>query len=143
VKGLASYILSSAIAFAAAAPAAAATSGVRVEPGVWEFSASLPDPSSGQIRRFTHRECVRERLVTAERVQKRITECRLSNARFQETSAKWSMRCDTPAGPIAGGGSLRSSGTRIAGTLDLSYAIGGFEIPFSSPIEGRRVGTCR
>jgi hypothetical protein len=131
---------------AAAAPAVAAeraAAGVGVEPGVWEFSSSLPDPSSGEIRRFTHRECVRERLITPDRVMKRMKECRIWNARFQGPSAKWSMKCDTPAGPIAGGGSLKSNGTRIAGTLDLSYAIGGFEIPFSSPFDGRRVGTCR
>ena len=125
------------------AKTAAVPGGIHVEPGVWEFSSSLPDPSSGEIRRFTHRECVRDRVITPQRVMKRMTECRIWNARFQKTAAKWSMKCDTPAGPIAGGGSLKSSGTRIAGTLDLSYAIGGFEIPFSTPFDGRRLGNCR
>jgi hypothetical protein len=138
--------LLAASALAIGAPAGAAeggATGIGVEPGVWEFSSSLPDPSSGEIRRFTHRECVRDRLITPARVMARMKECRIWNARFQKTSARWSMRCDTPAGPISGGGSLRSNGTKIAGTLEMSYAIGGFEIPFSSPFDGRRVGNCR
>ena len=89
---------------AAASIAGAAGGGIGVEPGIWEFSSSLPDPSTGEMRRFTHRECVRDRLITPERVMARMKECRIWNARFQGPSAKWNMKCDTPAGPITGGG---------------------------------------
>lgn len=123
--------------------AAAAAGGIAVEPGVWEFSSSLPDPSTGEMRSFTHRTCVRDRVITPERVMERMKECRIWNARFQGPTARWNMKCQTPAGPISGGGSLKSSGTAVAGTLDMSYAIGSFEIPLSSPFRGHRVGACR
>lgn len=139
-----STLVSTGAALAAPRPApAGAPAGVGVEPGLWEVSATLPDPSTGEMRPITQRECVRERIVTAERVKGRLRQCRIWNARFQTRSAKWSMRCDTPAGPISGSGSLQSNGTKIAGTLDLSYTIGGFEIPFSTPFQARRLGVCR
>lgn len=128
----------------AAGPAPAATGdGIRVEPGLWEFSSSIPDPASGSGGPQTYRTCVRDRTITPQRVMAMQKECRLWNAVFTGPSARWKMRCETPAGPMTGSGSLRSSGTAVAGTVDLTMALGSLEVPISGDFRGRRVGACR
>jgi hypothetical protein len=126
---------------AAAAPASAA--GLPVEPGLWEFSSSLPDPLGGEAAGGVYRTCVRDRNVTPERVMAERKECRITNAVFTGPAARWKMRCETPAGPMSGNGSVRSTGSAVAGSLDMTMAVGGFEIPVTGGFRGRRVGACR
>ena len=98
----------------AATPALAAE-GMQVEPGLWEFTSSIPDPLAADQGNQAYRTCVRDHTITPERVMAQRKECRIWNAVFQGTSVRWKMRCDTPAGPMTGSGSLRSNGKAIAG----------------------------
>ena len=133
-----------ALALLLAAPAPSLASGLAVEPGLWEFTSSIPDPISGEAIRQVHRTCVRERTITPKLVMARMKECRIWNALFQGPSARWKMSCETPLGPMAGRGSLRTTGTAVSGSVDLSMAVvGGFEIPATGTFKGRRVGNCR
>ena len=117
--------------------------GLQVEPGLWEFTSSLPDPRGGDSGKQVYRTCVRDRTITPERVMAQRKECRIWNAVVVGPSAKWKMRCETPAGPMIGSGSLRSNGSAVAGTLAMSMAVGSFEIPLTGEFRGRRVGACR
>lgn len=122
-------------------PALAA--GLQVEPGLWEFTSSIPDPLAGESGPQVYRTCVRDRTITPETVMARHKECRISNAVFAGPSARWKMLCDTPAGPMAGSGSLRTNGTAVAGSLDFSMQVGALEVPLTGSFRGRRVGDCR
>jgi hypothetical protein len=135
-----------ALALAAAfslAPSSAQAAGLQVEPGLWEFTSSIPDPLAGDPGRQVYRTCVRDRTITPERVMAQHKECRISNAVFSGPTAKWRMRCETPAGPMAGSGSLRTNGTAVAGSLDFTMAVGSLEVPLTGSFRGRRVGACR
>jgi hypothetical protein len=90
-----------------------------------------------------HRTCIRERTITPSIVMKRIPECRISSAVVKTDSARWKMLCETPLGPMNGGGQLRSNGKAVAGSLELVMAVGGFEIPATGSFKGRRLGNCR
>ncbi|HYC54558.1 MAG TPA: DUF3617 family protein [Candidatus Binatia bacterium] len=114
-----------------------------VEPGVWEFTYSIPDPLGGSGLSSVHRTCVRERVVTPARVIAQIPECRVWDAIVRGTSAKWKMRCTTQAGTMAGTGSLRSNTVSVAGSLDLSVSIGALQVPVPGTFKGRRIGKCR
>lgn len=126
----------------AAAPSPARAAGIQVEPGLWEFTTTIPDPS-GDGGPQVYRTCVREREITPQVVMARHDECRISNARFAGATAKWSMRCQTPAGPMDGSGSLRTNGTAVSGSLELTMMLGALEVPLSGDFRGRRVGPCR
>lgn len=117
--------------------------GLPVEPGLWEISWSMPDPLGGAAVRQTRRTCVRERTITTDRVNAQMTDCRVWNAVFQGPSARWKMRCETPAGPIAGTGSLKSNGRAVSGSVDLAMTIGSLEVPVTGAFKGQRVGDCR
>jgi hypothetical protein len=123
-------------------PRSAHADGLPVAPGLWEVVWTMPDPLGREPVRQKNRACVRDRIVTAERVNSMMHECRISNAVFAKASAKWRMRCDTPAGPVDGTGSLRSNGTLVTGSVDLAMSIGGFEVPATSTFRARRVGDC-
>lgn len=116
---------------------------MQVEPGLWEFTSSLPDPLGGDGGKQVYRTCVRERTITPERVMAQRKECHIWNAVVVGPSAKWEMRCETPAGPMAGSGSLRSNGSTVAGSLQMTMAVGSLEIPMTGRFRGRRVGACR
>lgn len=122
---------------------APAASGLEVQPGLWEFRSSLPDPTGSVAQPVVHRTCVRDRVLTPARVMAQVPECRLTDAVVETRAAKWKMRCDTPIGPMAGRGSLRTNGVEVAGTLELTMDVGGFAIPATSPFRGRRLGPCR
>lgn len=133
-----------AIVLVLAAPlGAAAEAGIQVQPGLWEFRCSLPDPTGGPSQPLVQRTCVRDRTITPDRVMARMKQCRISDAVIQGATAKWKMKCETPLGPMSGRGSLRTNGTAVAGNLDLTMVVGGFEIPATSPFQGRRIGDCR
>ena len=124
------------------APVPAVAGALEVEPGLWEISWSMPDPLGGSPRGQTSRTCVRERTVTTQRVNSEMTSCRIGNAVFEGTVVRWKMRCETPAGPMTGTGKARSNGTAVAGAVDMSIALGGFEIPVTGTFKGRRIGAC-
>jgi hypothetical protein len=134
-----SWMASASVPAAQAAP----PQGMPVEPGMWEFRSSIPDPLAGQPVSQVHRTCVRERVVTPERVMAKLDQCRIGNVVVKGSSARWKMRCQTPAGVMTGGGSLKSTTTAVAGTFDLSMFVGGFEIPITGAFKGKRVGNCR
>lgn len=117
--------------------------GMQVEPGLWEFTSSIPDPMAADPGKQVYRTCLRDRTITAERVMAQRKECRIWNAVFAGPSVRWKMRCETPAGPMSGGGSLRFNGTAIAGSLDLTMALGSLEVPLTGTFRGRRIGNCR
>jgi len=125
------------------APASASAEGMQVEPGLWEFTSSIPDPMAADPGKQVYRTCVRDRTITPERVMAQRKECRIWNAVFAGASVRWKMRCETPAGPMSGKGSLRSSGSAVSGSLDLTMALGSLEIPLTGTFRGRRVGNCR
>jgi len=116
---------------------------MQVEPGLWEFTTSLPEAMGGDSGQQAYRTCVRDRTITQERVTAQLKVCRIWNAVVVGPSAKWKMRCDTPAGPMVGSGSLRSTGSAVAGSVEMTMAVGSFEIPMSGQFRGRRVGACR
>jgi len=124
-------------------PSHAATGGIRIEPGLWELVSSLPDPFGGEPMRQTHRTCVRDREITPDRVNREVKMCRVWNVNIEGPLAKWRMSCDTPAGPMAGTGSLRSTPTAVAGSLELAMTIGSLEIPVTGSFKARRLGACR
>lgn len=126
-----------------AAPASVLADGMQVEPGLWEFTSSIPDPLAADSGKQVYRTCVRDHTITPERVMAQRKECRIWNAVFAGRSVRWKMRCETPAGPMAGSGSLRSSGSAVAGSLELAMAVGTLEIPVTGTFQGRRVGACR
>ncbi|HYB99265.1 MAG TPA: DUF3617 family protein [Candidatus Limnocylindrales bacterium] len=125
------------------AAAAAGVAGMPVEPGLWEFSSSIPDPTGGTAWQQRHRTCVRERVVTPERVMRQLDECRIGSVVIRGSSASWKMRCQTPAGPMAGTGSLRSTTSSVSGVLELAMTFGMLEIPVTGTFKGRRVGKCQ
>ncbi len=125
------------------APALGLAEEMQVEPGLWEFSSSIPDPLAADAGRQTYRTCVRDRTITPETVMARRKECRIWNAVFQGPSVRWKMRCDTPAGPMSGSGSLRSNGREVAGSVQMTMVVGSLEVPVAGTFRGRRVGTCR
>lgn len=125
-----------------AAPSPAPAAGIRVEPGLWEFTTSIPDPS-GDGGPQVYRTCIREREITPAVVMARHDECRITNARFAAASARWAMRCRTPAGPMDGSGSLKTNGTAVSGTLEFTMMLGALEVPLSGDFRGRRLGDCR
>jgi hypothetical protein len=131
-----------ALAVLLASPLSAAADGLPVVPGLWEVSWAMPDPLGGDPVRQSQRTCVRERTITTDRVNAQMTQCRVWNAVFKESSARWKMRCDTPAGPITGTGSLRSNGSAVSGSVDMAFAIGSLEVPVTGQFKGRRVGDC-
>ena len=131
------------VAVLLAGPTSALGAGMQVEPGLWEFTSSLPDPLGGDSGKQVYRTCVRDRTITPERVMAQRKECRIWNAVVVGPSAKWKMSCQTPAGPMVGSGSLRSNGSAVAGSLQMSMAVGSFEIPMTGEFRGRRVGACR
>lgn len=134
-----------AVLLAASLAGAGTTSaaGIDVEPGLWEFTSSIPDPTAGDGGRQVYRTCLREGTITAERVMAQRKECRIANVVVQGPSARWSMRCETPAGPMTGRGSLRSNRQSVAGSLDLVMNVAAFEVPVQGSFRGRRVGPCR
>jgi len=117
--------------------------GLPVQPGLWEVAWSMPDPLRGEPIRQVERTCVRDRVITAERVNARMQQCRISNAVVHGPSARWKMRCETPAGPMTGTGSLRSSPVAVSGSVEMTVALGSFEIPVTGAFKGRRIGDCR
>ncbi len=133
--------------FAAAAlsvaPRSVHAEGLPVQPGLWEVSWSMPDSLRGEPIRQVERTCVRDRVITAERVNAKMKQCRISNAVFHGPSARWKMRCETPAGPMTGTGSLRSSPVAVAGSVEMTVALGALEIPVTGAFKGRRIGDCR
>jgi len=135
------------VLFAAAVLVAASRSvhaeGLPVEPGLWEVTWSMPDPLRGEPIRQVERTCVRDRVITAERVNAKMQQCRISNAVIHGPTARWKMRCDTPAGPMTGTGSLRSSPVAVAGSVEMTVALGALEIPVTGAFKGRRIGDCR
>ncbi|MFN2428068.1 MAG: DUF3617 domain-containing protein, partial [Candidatus Binatia bacterium] len=106
-------------------------------------TSSLPDPLGGDAGSQAHRTCIRERTITPELVMSRLNECRIRNAVVDGPLAKWKMSCDTPAGPMHGSGTLRTNGIAVAGQLEMTMALGSFEIPMSGSFRGRRLGPCR
>lgn len=124
-------------------PAVAFADGLQVEPGLWEFVSSIPDPLSGEPLKQVHRSCVRDRTITPARVMAQIKECRIWNASFKGALVHWKMRCETPAGPMVGNGKLRSIGTSVLGALEMTMALGALEIPVNGTFKGRRIGACR
>lgn len=134
--------MATALVVAAMAASAAASEGVQVEPGLWEFTSSLSDPLGGGAVPQTHRTCVREGNITPEVVMKRVRECRIYQASVQGTVARWKMKCSTPAGPMTGSGSLRSAGSAVSGSLEMTFTVGSVQIPTTSSFKGRRVGRC-
>jgi hypothetical protein len=129
------------LALPVAAGAERAVQGVQVEPGLWEFRTSLPEALSAGAEAY--RTCIRERTITPSLVMARQRECRIWNAVFAGPAAKWSMRCETPAGPLPGRGTLRSGGATVSGTLEFTMALGSLEIPMTGEFRGRRLGPCR
>lgn len=125
-----------------AAPASVLAEGIQVQPGLWEFTSSIPDPL-GDSGSQVYRTCVRDRTITPARVMAAQKECHIWSAVFVGTSARWKMRCETPAGPMVGTGSLRSSGSAVSGSVEMTMAVGALEIPMSGDFRGRRVGACR
>ena len=125
-----------------AAPTSTLADGMQVEPGMWEFTSSIPDPMGGESGKQVYRTCVRDRTITPDRVMARTKDCRIWNAVFMGPSVRWKMRCETPAGPMIGSGSLRSSGSAVSGSLEMTMAVGALEIPITGAFHGRRVGTC-
>lgn len=123
-------------------PATAMAAGVRVVPGLWEFTSSLPDVLGSEAGRQTHRTCIRDSTITPEQVMARLKECRIWDAKVQGALAKWKMKCETPAGPMVGSGSLKTTGSAISGSLDMTFTLGSLEIPATSSFQGRRVGPC-
>jgi len=126
-----------------AAPASVLAEGMQVQPGLWEFSSSLPEPLGGDSGGQVYRTCVRDQTITPERVMAERKECRIWNAVVKGPSVRWKMRCDTPAGPMSGTGSLHSTGSAVAGSVDMTMEIGSLEIPMTGQFHGRRVGACR
>lgn len=126
-----------------ASPGLAPAAGIQVTPGLWEFTSSLPEPLASQAGAQVYRTCVRDRTITPERVMARHKECRIWNAVVAGAAARWKMRCDTPAGPMNGSGSLRTNGSAVAGSVEMTMAVGALEIPITGAFRGRRVGNCR
>lgn len=136
---LALVVLVLAATTAEPAPSAA----LEVEPGLWEFRSTMNDPFGGELDAGSHRACVRDRRITPDMVMARMKQCRITNAVVKGTAATWRMSCQTPAGPMTGTGSLRSNGSAVKGSLDMTMAAGSFEVPVSGRFQGRRVGACR
>lgn len=126
-----------------ATPATGLAEGMQVVPGLWEFRSSIPDPLGGDSIAQVHRACVRDRTITPDRVMAQLKECRIRNAVFKGPSVRWKMSCETPAGPMTGTGSLRSTGSAVSGSVEMTMAIGALEIPVTGAFQGRRVGACR
>jgi len=124
-------------------PEVALADGMQVEPGLWDVAYTRPDPLRGDTVTEHERLCVRDRLLTVERVNSRLSACHVSSALFHGPSVRWKMRCDTPAGEMTGGGSAKSNGREVAGSYEMSMALGSFEIPVSGAFRGHRVGDCR
>lgn len=117
--------------------------GIRVDPGLWEFASSMPDPLGGEPHKQVHRTCVRDSVITPNRVMAHIDDCRIHNAAFRGQTAKWKMTCQTPVGPMRGSGSLRATSSAVSGSVEMTIAIGSFAIPTTGTFKGRRLGACR
>ena len=135
--------ISAAVVALLAAPSLVFADGMPVNPGLWEFTSSMPGPLGSDSTKQVHRTCVRDKSITPERVMARLKECRIWNATFKDPFAKWKMSCQTPAGPMVGSGSLRSNGTVVAGSVEMTMTIGSLEVPMTGAFRGRRVGACR
>jgi hypothetical protein len=136
-------LLAMAVAAIVRVPAAGATTGIPVEPGLWLVSWSIPDPLGGEPIGQIEKTCVRDREITAERVNSQMTACRISSPVVKGSSARWKLRCTTPAGEMSGTGSLKSTPRQVAGTVQMSMWLGALEIPVTGTFRGRRVGDCR
>src|SRR6266849_2559794 len=128
-----------AVAVLLASPLSALADGLHVEPGLWEISWSLPDPLSGEPNQQIRRTCVRDRTITSDHINAQMKECHIWNAVFQGPSARWKIRCETPAGPMTGTGSLRSNGSAVSGSVAVAMTFGALEIPVTGEFKGRRV----
>ncbi len=136
-------LILAALVLAATAAEPAPSPALEVEPGLWEFRSTMTDPFGGELDAASHRTCVRERRITPEMVMARLERCRVSDAVVTGRSATWKMSCQTPAGPMSGTGSLRTNGSAVQGSLDLSMTAGAFEVPVTGNFRGRRLGACR
>lgn len=131
------------VLLAAAAAESSPPPALQVEPGLWEFESTMTDPFGGELATGSHRTCVKDRRITPEMVMARMKHCRVSSAVVHAASANWKMKCQTPAGPMSGTGSLHTNGVAVKGSLDMTMAAGSFEVPVSGSFRGRRLGACR
>lgn len=126
-----------------AMPGIAVSEGLRIEPGLWEFTTSHPDPMGGAPTTKVHRECVSDEEMAPQRFPTQMTGCKISEPRSDATSMSWRMSCPSPAGTMNGSATFRSTGTAMSGTIEVTMSVNGQQYSMKNSWKGHRTGDCQ
>lgn len=124
-------------------PSVAWSDGLKVEPGLWEFTTTTPGAAGSPPGASTSTECIRDDDMTPQKFTSKMKGCQISEPKADASSMSWKMNCPSPHGSMTGTGSFTSTGTTVAGSLDMTMDVGGQKFPMGSKWTGRRTGECK
>ena len=123
------------IGIALSAPALA--SGMKVDPGKWEFRSS-----SMQGGEQVSVECVTQTEMSPELFLKDSQGCTLADAKSDASSMQFKMSCASPGGKMTGEARFESTGKAIEGTMAMAMNVAGRQMTFERSWTGKRIGDC-
>lgn len=132
--------LSSLFALTVASGAAAAT-GMKVKPGLWEFTAASTLPGSNTTA-ATNSECFKESSIDPAVFLENAPDCNIDNLKTSTSTMSWQMQCDGPHGQMTGDAEFHSSGETAHGKMAMNLDFGGNAMSFTTNWQGRWVGPC-
>ncbi|MEE4360092.1 MAG: DUF3617 family protein [Pseudomonadales bacterium] len=117
---------------------------LRIEAGLWSFEIVSRNPfvPAPVIQRF--KDCVEVTELDPDRFLREFGSCRWSPLDERADTMAWTFSCDTRTGKASGVGRMTSTGTTIAGDLDVDLTTDGMEQPLTlnNSWSGERLGAC-
>lgn len=134
-----------ALALAVAAPALARA--IDVQPGLWEFTATMAysgGPAGALPQKVTYKSCLKKTELAhpwqmLQNSSEHSSGCKFSDIEVGGSRASWTMKCPESQGHIA---LYFDSPTRMHEIQDMSMQSSGSTMKMHAEAQGHRVGEC-
>ena len=129
------------LAILLAAGTALAT-GMKLEPGQWEFRSTTQTTMSPTPQTEVTTECVGNEEMSPEKFLAGTPGCSVTDAKATASGMSWNMSCTTPGGAMTGKAEFTSQGDSLEGVMTMSMQLGDQQFEIENRWSGRRLGPC-
>ncbi len=120
----------------------AGAAGMKIKPGLWEFSSNSMTPGPAGTTSTTNQECISDSTLDPHKLMDQSQGCAISDVKAGGSKMTWHVECSSPAGQMAGDAEFRSSGDTAEGSMSMNISFGGNTMSFTTNWQGKRLGPC-
>jgi hypothetical protein len=121
---------------------AAGAEGLKIEPGKWEIRSVSTLPMQPEPRTRVSTECIREAELRPDRLIDDTEGCQTSDVVVEPGRMTWKLACSPEGGTMTGDGEIRSTGSTLDGSMQMTMAFGDRTMSMQHSWSGKRIGAC-